>query len=1161
MVIAHSEPGRGASGEGSGADLPSSPPTILLWAGDDERGATWHDDAWCAFTGLTPDAARGEGWLNAVHPDDRAGCAAAWHQGLRGEAPFEVSYRLLRGDGRYRQVLDRAQPQAPAPDLGFLGTVVDITEVEERSEALRDRARQRSGLADLGRAALVGASFPTLARQAAELAASSLDVTSAAVFERVSGDRLEVSAVRGLAPDLVGRVIPIDEATLVGAAVLEETPLVVSDWARERRFQRADGTTSGVGATGVAVLRSPSGVVGAIAVHAATAHEFVDDEVNLLRSVANVLGAALVRERVESERERVRQSEQRVRVELEAAIVHLDTLLEHAPVAFAFCDTDFRFVRANAPLAEIDGVSVAEHLGRTVAEVLPEFWPRIEDTLRHVVESGESIVGLELGGPAGATTAPGRYFSLSVYPVRGGSGHVLGFGAIALDVTERRRAELAAQLVAEAVEVLVGAPDVDSALEEAVGLAVPRFADSCHLYYRAPGDTPHVAIAHVDADLRERLYAAHERWPLDLDGFLAPVDSGRRRTLLLEEVTDEHRDQLAGGDTEHRALIDAHGVQSAIITALESAGRPVGLLVFNRTETSGRRFGTDDVGVAEALADRFAEGVHAAALRADAREAHGRVQLLARVGELLTVDLDSDARMRRFVRLAVPAFADVCVANILERGAFHLRYYAVSPALASQFPHIRDWEPMDVDTPSASAEAVRRGAAVLIANADELLDRFDGERRRLAHETGIRSILSVPLLDSDGTAMGTATFAMARSGRRYSQADVPLAEELGRRAAAALRHAQRFEHERDTASALQRSLLPSELPMLHDVELAARYLPASVGSPVGGDWYDVTTLPDGRLVLGIGDVVGHGLRAALSTGRLRAALQVCAFDGDDPGRVLDRMNRFMLAVPDADMATMIVARYDPASGALEVASAGHPPLLLVDEHGARFAEPVPAPPLRATDHAEYVTHESVLLPGSTVVFYTDGLVERRGESLDVGFARLRTAAEGALGDPERVADELLDQLLPSGSAADDVAVLILRASPVGLPLSLELPAWPRELANLRRALRTWLRRAEVQESVAAEIVVAVNEAAANAVEHAYGLRDARFGVEARREDGAVVVTVRDRGRWREPRPGSERGRGLALIRSLMDEVAVDPGPTGTTVHLVRDVTAGAADDR
>jgi anti-sigma regulatory factor (Ser/Thr protein kinase) len=190
--------------------------------------------------------------------------------------------------------------------------------------------------------------------------------------------------------------------------------------------------------------------------------------------------------------------------------------------------------------------------------------------------------------------------------------------------------------------------------------------------------------------------------------------------------------------------------------------------------------------------------------------------------------------------------------------------------------------------------------------------------------------------------------------------------------------------------------------------------------------------------------------------------------------------------------------------------------------------------------------------GSTLVLYTDGLIERRGETLDAGFARLRDALRRVHGQPpDAFASELLDALRPDRGFGDDVAVLVCALGPVGTePLALELDAQPGSLAVVRRALARWLDANGIQESVAYDAVLAVGESASNVIEHAYGPGEGTVAIAARRLDGELQFDVRDRGGWRTPR-GEHRGRGLPAVRRLMHEVDIETGEGGTHVRLIR----------
>ncbi|HEV2993492.1 MAG TPA: PAS domain-containing protein, partial [Acidimicrobiia bacterium] len=676
MVSARADgPERPDETHGEDASSVAEHAAVLVWSADAARGCTWCDEAWLRFTGRTLEAMLGDGWLDVLHADDRPRCVEARRAAFAAGVPIELEYRLRRADGAYRSVLERAEPRGD--DHGrasYLGSCLDVTDVRWIAGALAVQSGQRAALADLGRAGVEGEPFPRLSQRATDLVLPALAVESAAVFERVAGDELVLRAASGFTRDLVGRRLPIDETTSIGATVLRESPLLVKDWADEHRFPPAAARAFGIRASASVALGSPRGPVGVLVAQSAAPRVFSADDVNFLRNVAHVLGAALAGHRDQAERDRLLVAERTARAELEETVARLDTLLEHAPVAFAFFDREFRFVRVNEALTDIDGVAVSDHLGRTVADVLPAFWPQLERLFRRVLDTEQAVVGPEFGGLTQGDPGRERFFSLSVYPVRGASGSTLGLGALALEITERKRAELAAGLVARALQILANAEDIDAALDEAVGLAIPDFADSCHLYYQPKGAAARVAIAHRDAALQTRLEAAHERWPLDLEAIIPRhADTGEPRALLLEPVDGATQARLAAGDADQLQLVEEHGVTSAVLAPLLARGEPLGLLVLNYTHASGRRYRVGDVALAEALAQQLADGLEAARLGNEARRAQSRVDLLARAGELVVVELDTDVRLARFTALVVPDFADCCVVNMLEDdGSFRL---------------------------------------------------------------------------------------------------------------------------------------------------------------------------------------------------------------------------------------------------------------------------------------------------------------------------------------------------------------------------------------------------------------------------------------------------------------------------------------------------------
>jgi anti-sigma regulatory factor (Ser/Thr protein kinase) len=362
---------------------------------------------------------------------------------------------------------------------------------------------------------------------------------------------------------------------------------------------------------------------------------------------------------------------------------------------------------------------------------------------------------------------------------------------------------------------------------------------------------------------------------------------------------------------------------------------------------------------------------------------------------------------------------------------------------------------------------------------------------------------------------------------------------------------------RAVLESVQRALLPRALPSLPGVTVDARYLPGSCGLAFAGDWYDACTLPDGRLFLAAGDVVGRGPAAASTMGRMRGALQAYALDGVSPRGMLERLNRQTDDLGTDDVASVVVVTFDPADGRATVANAGHPPPAMRDPYGnVSFASGPGGPPIGATSRAQFHQHEVVLAAGSTLVLYTDGLVEQRGEPLDAGLARLADALARGPQGATALTEHLVGSLDPL-TLRDDIAVLVVAIDEHARPLRVRFPARLRALRPMRHSLAHWLVRSGIDERTQSALVVAVNEAVANAIEHAYPPAGGEVQLDATIHDGVVEVVVEDEGHWREV-PRGTGGLGLQLMRRLVDDVDVRSGAEGTVVRLRMHVTAEAA---
>lgn len=284
------------------------------------------------------------------------------------------------------------------------------------------------------------------------------------------------------------------------------------------------------------------------------------------------------------------------------------------------------------------------------------------------------------------------------------------------------------------------------------------------------------------------------------------------------------------------------------------------------------------------------------------------------------------------------------------------------------------------------------------------------------------SKLEVDLLRRNGSSLG-ALAVFAEGGWTATANDEVILTQLARLAGIALENAELYEQERLVAETLQRRLLPGTLPEFPGTRMACRYLPGWGGSDIGGDWYDAMLLPGNRLALVVGDVMGKGIRAAAGMGQLRVALRAYAIEGHPPATVVQRLDQVVESL-DEELATAVYLVYDPAASTLRYANAGHPPPLLLAPDGScqRLGEGL-SPPLGCLMGGETTEAQISVQPGSTLVIYTDGLVERRGENLEVGLVRLADVA--ASGDPADL-DAFCDHLLAGMDAddrGDDIALL------------------------------------------------------------------------------------------------------------------------------------------
>ncbi|SOD98610.1 SpoIIE family protein phosphatase [Blastococcus haudaquaticus] len=366
----------------------------------------------------------------------------------------------------------------------------------------------------------------------------------------------------------------------------------------------------------------------------------------------------------------------------------------------------------------------------------------------------------------------------------------------------------------------------------------------------------------------------------------------------------------------------------------------------------------------------------------------------------------------------------------------------------------------------------------------------------------------------------------------------------------------------DGVSQAQLALLPPSLPLLPDLHLSGSYHRASTVEAAGGDWYDTVSLGAGRVALVVGDAVGHGVPAASAMSRLRGAMRSSALRDPSPSAVLAALDAFAAQMEDVEGASVFYGVLDASTGDLTYSAAGHPPPLIVGPDGkAAFLPVPPRPPLGSVPGAQTTVSRHVLELGATLVLFSNGAVAGAGNEAAQALDRLAqtsssvVTAAGALeaDGPDELATAIAEGVGAPSGWLDDVAVLVAHRRKDSLePLQLDLLADPAALPGVRRRLNGWLTALGMGEQDRVGVMVAVGEACANAAEHAYrGSEPGPMSVSARVDvDGVLTVTVRDEGTWRPPnRDPGDRGRGLLIMRQLVDGVVLEEQEKGTTVTL------------
>ena len=688
---------------------------------------------------------------------------------------------------------------------------------------------------------------------------------------------------------------------------------------------------------------------------------------------------------------------------------------------------------ANVAAEDLLGWPHGSLRGRTGLELVPSMASRSEDDFATFMRTqAEGLAGRRL--PAVVKRSDGSEVRVEV--VLSVFDHPLA-GRVVVGIfrqRDERRMQRWSELTSELLELLADAPIADPPAERLLATLGRRLDWDVttlwtlgrrgrlvcrHVWTRTPRVAPSFAKEKA-ADATSGSEGL-PRWVLE-----------HGEPVWLADLT---QDQQFAGDGLVR-----HGFKSAYAFPIRYRGEVVGIVKMLSTRPREHDLGV--VELMDAVGGHLGELLHASAEAAEREqllqellEERRRNEFLNLATQVLSEVFDYRDMVKRLAQVAVPVLADLCLIDIAgEDGQIgRMAAWHADPAKRALTELLLTAYPPDPEGTHPALEVMESGRSMWSARmTDEFLRETSRDQRHyeIIKELGFTSYMTVPLGNGGGDVIGTVSLVSAGSGRRFSEKDLGLAEQLAEQVSSVVSRARAYDRERRISHELQRNLLPDAIPELPGWEVAARYLPAAVGYEVGGDWYDVVPVNDRLVALVVGDVEGHDLEAARIMSRLRHALGLLVLEEREPGRALERLNRVALSGVQARLATALVGVLDTTSGLIMFSSAGHPsPVRIEPGRAAELVVP-PGPPL-GVQRCHYKDHEYQLAEDCLVMF-TDGLVERRGVFLDDRLALLESSLRAApTGDPDTISDFVIDAMTADERSSDDIVVLAARRTRAG----------------------------------------------------------------------------------------------------------------------------------
>jgi serine phosphatase RsbU (regulator of sigma subunit) len=608
-------------------------------------------------------------------------------------------------------------------------------------------------------------------------------------------------------------------------------------------------------------------------------------------------------------------------------------------------------------------------------------------------------------------------------------------------------AEQALDFLDGASEVLARSLNYEQTLNDVARLAVPDLADWCAIDIVQPdGSTRQITSSHPDPEQEELLMELRRRYRANVKGSAGAAKV--IRTGEPEHVYDtgsQPVEDLVMSEEEQRLYARLHP-RSYVIVPLVTRGRTIGAVTLLSTR-DGRHYGARDVEFAHHLARRFALAIDNSRLFDESREARRRAEFLVRAGEILSSSLDYEETLQNVAAIAVPELADWCTVQLVEDDG-SLRQVAVAHADPAKIRFARELQerfPADPASPTGAPHVIRTGQTEVTHDVtDELIEAAvpDPELREIVRELGLRAAITAPLR-AHGRVFGALTFVSAESGRRFTDDDIAMVEELARRAGTAVDNARLYTEGARIAHTLQVELLPTDLPEIPFVEVAVRYRAAGELNEVGGDFYDIfPSSVEGEWMVVIGDVSGKGAEAAAVTALARYTLHAAALESSAPSELLRKLNAaLMVQRRGRDFCTACVARIRPAEDATNVcfSIAGHPPPVILRADGGTEMPGEPGTLLGIFADPELVDCEIDLDPGDSILLYTDGVIEAGrpvGQLGEEGLAHAMAAARPVSAAEAVDVAETIALEVQQGPVRDDIALVAVRmGAPVAAAVS------------------------------------------------------------------------------------------------------------------------------